>query len=63
VKNGALFTPAAVGGALYGITRQTVIDWPRIRLEGVEPNLTRYACSTRMNGFFDGHGARKSCRW
>jgi branched-chain amino acid aminotransferase len=43
VKNGKLFTPPLSAGALYGITRQTVIELAeQAGLEVSEPNLTRY---------------------
>src|SRR5437879_7171320 len=43
VKAGKLFTPPLSAGALYGITRQTVIDLATDAGYPVaEPNLTRY---------------------
>ena len=43
IKNGALFTPPLSAGALYGITRQTVIELAeQTGMKVSEPNLTRY---------------------
>src|SRR5258708_1361695 len=43
VKNGEVFTPPNSAGALYGITRQTVIDLALAAgLKVTEPDLTRY---------------------
>src|SRR5436189_1279023 len=43
VKANQLLTPPLSAGALYGITRQTVIDLGRaVGLQVSEPNLTRY---------------------
>ena len=43
VKNGEVFTPPLSAGALYGITRQTVMELARqAGLKTSEPNLTRY---------------------
>ena len=43
IKNGALFTPPLAAGALYGITRQTVIELAeQTGMKVSEPNLTRY---------------------
>src|ERR1041385_4548490 len=58
IKNGELFTPPLSAGALYGITRQTVIE---IRAEGgmtgSEPNLTRYDLFCADECFLCGTGA------
>jgi branched-chain amino acid aminotransferase len=43
IRNGALFTPPLSAGALYGITRQTVIELAeQTGMKVSEPNLTRY---------------------
>jgi branched-chain amino acid aminotransferase len=43
VKHGALFTPPLSAGALYGVTRATVIELAeQAGLKVSEPNLTRY---------------------
>lgn len=43
VKHGALLTPPLAAGALYGITRQTVIELAeQAGVRVAEPNLTRY---------------------
>src|SRR6516164_680994 len=43
VKNGALFTPPLSAGALYGITRATVLEIAeQAGVKVSEPNLTRY---------------------
>ena len=43
IKNGALFTPPLAAGALYGITRQTVLELAeQTGMKVSEPNLTRY---------------------
>jgi len=43
VRNGALFTPPLSAGALYGITRQTVMELAeQTGVKVSEPNLTRY---------------------
>ena len=43
VKNGALFTPPNSAGALYGITRATVMELAETAgVKVAEPNLTRY---------------------
>ena len=43
VKNGALFTPPLSAGALYGITRGTVMELvEQAGMKVSEPNLTRY---------------------
>jgi len=58
VKNGELFTPPLSAGALYGITRQTVIDLARdTDLKVSEPNLTRYDLFCADECFLTGTGA------
>ncbi|HUC84539.1 MAG TPA: branched-chain-amino-acid transaminase [Candidatus Acidoferrales bacterium] len=58
VKNGALFTPPLSSGALYGITRATVIELAEqagVRVS--EPNLTRYDLFNADECFVTGTGA------
>jgi branched-chain amino acid aminotransferase len=58
VKNRALFTPPLSAGALYGITRQTVIDLAEeAGLKVFEPNLTRYDLFNADECFLTGTGA------
>jgi branched-chain amino acid aminotransferase len=58
VKNGKLFTPPLSAGALYGITRQTVIDLAvEAGHEVSEPNLTRYDVFNADECFLTGTGA------
>jgi branched-chain amino acid aminotransferase len=58
VKNGALFTPPLSAGALYGITRQTVIELAQeAGLKVSEPNLTRYDLFNADECFLTGTGA------
>jgi branched-chain amino acid aminotransferase len=58
VKNGELFTPPLSAGALYGITRQTVIELAQAaRLKVSEPNLTRYDLFNADECFLTGTGA------
>src|SRR5579862_4168534 len=58
VKNGELFTPPLSAGALYGITRQTVIELARQNgLKVHEPNLTRYDLFCADECFLCGTGA------
>jgi len=58
VKNGALFTPPLSAGALYGITRQTVIELAEESgLKVSEPNLTRYDLFNADECFLTGTGA------
>ena len=58
VKSGRLLTPPLSAGALYGITRQTVMD---LATEGgipvTEPNLTRYDLFNADECFVTGTGA------
>lgn len=58
VKNGELLTPPLSAGALYGITRGTVMDLARE--EGIkvsEPTLTRYDLFNADECFLTGTGA------
>jgi branched-chain amino acid aminotransferase len=58
VKNGELFTPPLSAGALYGITRQTVMELARqAGLKVSEPNLTRYDLFCADECFLTGTGA------
>jgi branched-chain amino acid aminotransferase len=58
VKAGKLFTPPLSAGALYGITRQTVIDLATQSGYSVaEPNLTRYDLFNADECFLTGTGA------
>lgn len=58
VKNGGLFTPPLSAGALYGVTRQTVLDLARESgLAVAEPNLTRYDLFNADECFLTGTGA------
>jgi branched-chain amino acid aminotransferase len=58
VKNRALFTPPLSAGALYGITRQTVIELAEeAGLKVGEPNLTRYDLFNADECFLTGTGA------
>jgi branched-chain amino acid aminotransferase len=58
VKNGELFTPPLSAGALYGITRQTVIELAgEAGLKVPEPNLTRYDLFNADECFLTGTGA------
>jgi branched-chain amino acid aminotransferase len=58
VKNGELFTPPLSAGALYGITRQTVIELAQSAgLKVSEPNLTRYDLFNADECFLTGTGA------
>ena len=58
VKNGALFTPPLSAGALYGITRQTVVDLAEVAgLKVSGPNLTRYDLFNADECFLTGTGA------
>ena len=58
IKDGKLFTPPLSAGALYGITRQTVMELAE--QSGVvvsEPNLTRYDLFNADECFLTGTGA------
>ncbi len=58
VKNGALLTPPLAAGALYGITRQTVMELAdEAGLKVSEPNLTRYDLFCANECFLTGTGA------
>jgi branched-chain amino acid aminotransferase len=58
VKNGALATPPLAAGALYGITRQTVIELAeKAGLKVSEPNLTRYDLFNADECFITGTAA------
>jgi branched-chain amino acid aminotransferase len=58
VRQGALFTPPLSAGALYGITRQTVIELAEAAGWKVsEPNLTRYDLFNAEECFLTGTGA------
>jgi len=58
VKQGRLETPPLSAGALYGITRQTVIDLAAEEgLATSEPNLTRYDLFNADECFLTGTGA------
>jgi branched-chain amino acid aminotransferase len=58
VKNGALLTPPLSTGALYGITRRTVIELAEASgLKVSEPNLTRYDLFNADECFLTGTGA------
>jgi branched-chain amino acid aminotransferase len=58
VENGELSTPPLSAGALYGITRQTVIELAvEAGLKVTEPNLTRYDLFNADECFLTGTGA------
>lgn len=58
LKNGELFTPPLSAGALYGITRQTVIEIAQeAGIKVSEPNLTRYDLFCADECFLCGTGA------
>ena len=58
IKNGELHTPPLYAGALYGITRGTVMDIAREEGHEVsEPNLTRYDLFNADECFLTGTGA------
>jgi branched-chain amino acid aminotransferase len=58
VKNGALSTPPLSAGALYGITRGTVMDLAaNAGMKVSEPNLTRYDLFNADECFLTGTGA------
>jgi branched-chain amino acid aminotransferase len=58
VKNGTLATPPLSAGALYGITRQTVMELAEeAGLKVSEPNLTRYDLFCADECFLTGTGA------
>lgn len=58
IKNGALLTPPLSAGALYGITRGTVMALAgELGIEVSEPNLTRYDLFNADECFLTGTGA------
>src|SRR3954454_6130939 len=58
LKAGSLLTPPLSAGALYGITRQVVIDMAvELGLKVGEPNLTRYDVFNADECFLTGTGA------
>ena len=58
VKNGELRTPPLSAGALYGITRQVVMELAEEEgLSVSEPNLTRYDLFNADECFLTGTGA------
>jgi branched-chain amino acid aminotransferase len=58
VKGNDLLTPPLSAGALYGITRGTVMDLARdLGLKVSEPNLTRYDVFNADECFLTGTGA------
>jgi branched-chain amino acid aminotransferase len=58
IKNGAVFTPPLSAGALYGVTRQTVIELAeQSGIKVSEPNLTRYDLFNADECFVTGTGA------
>jgi branched-chain amino acid aminotransferase len=58
VKNGALCTPPLSAGALYGVTRQTVMELAEESgMKVSEPNLTRYDLFNADECFLTGTGA------
>lgn len=58
VKAGQLLTPPLSAGALYGITRQTVIELAqKLGVAVSEPNLTRYDIFNADECFLTGTGA------
>lgn len=58
IKNGELATPPLSAGALYGITRQTVIELAEFAgVKVSEPNLTRYDLFNADECFLTGTGA------
>jgi branched-chain amino acid aminotransferase len=58
VKSGKLFTPPLSAGALYGITRQVVMELAeQAGIPASEPNLTRYDVFNADECFLTGTGA------
>ncbi len=58
IKNGDVFTPPLSAGALYGITRHTVMELAvQNGLKVSEPNLTRYDLYNADECFLTGTGA------
>jgi branched-chain amino acid aminotransferase len=58
LKNGEMFTPPLSAGALYGITRGTVMDLAgQLGMKVSKPNLTRYDLFCADECFLTGTGA------
>src|ERR1700722_13154028 len=58
IKNGALFTPPLYAGALYSITRGTVMEIAELSgMKVIEKNLTRYDLFCADECFLTGTGA------
>lgn len=58
IKHGELFTPSLSAGALYGITRGTVMELAtQLGVKVSEPNLTRYDLFNADECFLTGTGA------
>jgi branched-chain amino acid aminotransferase len=58
IKEGQLMTPPLSAGALYGITRKTVIELAtEAGMKVTEPNLTRYDCYNADECFLTGSAA------
>ena len=58
VKEGQLMTPPLAAGALYGVTRRTVIELAAAQgMKVAEPNLTRYDCFNADECFVTGSAA------
>ncbi len=58
IKGGALFTPPLYAGALYGITRGTVMEIAELSgMKVIEKNLTRYDLFCSDECFLTGTGA------
>jgi len=58
IKNGALMTPPLSAGALYGVTRGTVMELAaQSGMKVTEPNLTRYDLFNADECFLTGTGA------
>jgi branched-chain amino acid aminotransferase len=58
VQKGKLYTPPLSAGALYGITRNTVVDCAKnMGIQVGEPNLTRYDIYTADEMFLTGTAA------
>ncbi len=56
IKHGELFTPSLSAGALYGITRGTVMELAtQLGVKVSEPNLTRYDLIQCRRMLFDRH--------
>ena len=58
IKNGVLYTPPSYAGALYGITRGTVMELAeQAGIKVAESNLTRYDLFNADECFLTGTGA------